>query len=217
MKIIQWIVVPLIVAVLAAIAATLILYQLIALTPGALPMNTQAKPASYTQWLFGGFNSRGVVNGDFGDSVSGKRPAIELVRERLPASLELLIPAVWQSLLFGIPLGILLALLRRWLTAGFLRPFMWLGISTPTFWLALMLILIFAIQNREFPMTGRCDVAGGECPDLQHLTLPLRVLVIHWTCIIALAIRTALLPLLQKTRKVGSKHVIGWMGYSTRV
>jgi ABC-type dipeptide/oligopeptide/nickel transport system permease component/ABC-type antimicrobial peptide transport system permease subunit len=203
MKIIQWIIVPLMVVFLAAIAATLILYQLIALTPSALPMNAQARPASYTEWLFGGFNSRGVVNGDFGNLLSGGRPASELVRERLSASLELFVPTIWQSLLFGIPLGILLALLRRWLTDGFLRPFMWLGISTPTFWLAMMLILIFAVQRGEFPTNGRCNVSGGECADLQHLILPLRTLVIHWTCIIALAIRTALLPLLQKDPKSG--------------
>jgi peptide/nickel transport system permease protein len=205
MKIIQWILLPLLVVLLAAIAATLILYQIIALTPDALPMNAQARPAGYMEWLFGGFSSRGVVNGDFGNSVSGNRPASELVRERLSASLELFIPTIWQSLLFGIPLGILLALLRRRLTDGFLRPFVWLGISTPTFWLALMLILIFAIQRGEFPTSGRCDVSGGECPDLQYLILPLRTLVIHWTCIIALAIRTALLPLLQKDPKRGFK------------
>jgi ABC-type dipeptide/oligopeptide/nickel transport system permease component len=106
MKIIPWIIVPLMVAVLAAIAATLILYQLIALNPSALPMNTQARPATYTEWLFGGLGSRGVVKGDFGNLLSGDRPASELVRERLSASLELFVPTIWQSLLFGIPLGI---------------------------------------------------------------------------------------------------------------
>ncbi|MEO8612196.1 MAG: ABC transporter permease subunit [Chloroflexota bacterium] len=206
MKIIQWVIVPLMIAVLAAIAATLILYQLIALTPSALPMNTQARPASYTEWLFGGYNSRGVVNGDFGTSSYYDRPAYDLVAERLPASLELFVPAVWQSLLFGIPLGILLALLRRRLTDGFLRPFIWLGISTPTFWLALILVWIFAFQWREFPAGGSCNSDGVQCPDIQHLTLPLRTLVIHWTCIIALAIRTALLPLLQKDPRGGFKR-----------
>ncbi|MBZ0287091.1 MAG: ABC transporter permease subunit, partial [Anaerolineae bacterium] len=210
MKIFRWIVVPLMVALFAAIAATYILYQLVALTPSALPMNAQARPTSYTEWLFGSYGSRGVVNGDFGDSLMMKRPAAELVAERLPASLELFIPAVWQSLLFGIPLGILLALLRRWLTDGFLRPFMWLGISIPTFWLALMLILVFAIQRQEFPVGGRCPItlADGCAPAserLEYLVLPLRALVIHWTCIIALTIRTGLMTLLQKELQTALK------------
>lgn len=206
MKILQWIIAPLIMTTLAAIAATFILYQLIALTPSGLPMNTQAKPASYTEWLFGGYGSRGVVNGDFGDSIMQKRPAADLVQASLPASLELFIPTVWQSLLFGILLGILLSVLRRWLTDGFLRPVVWLGIAVPTFWLALMLIIIYAIHNKEFPMSGRCGLTiAGDCPPvserLEYLMLPLRALVIHWTYLVAMAIRTALVPLLQQDTK----------------
>jgi peptide/nickel transport system permease protein len=200
MKLISSFILPLIVAALAAIAATLIIYQLLAAAPGMLPVNAQAKPASYPEWLFGSYGTRGVVNGDYGQSLAQRRPVYELLQERLPASLELFIPAVWQSLLFGIPLGVLLAYLRRRGTDGFLRPLVWLGLSIPTFWLAIQLILIFGVQQRTFPIAGRCPttLSGGCTADIEHLTLPLRTLVIHWTCIVALFIRTALLPFLQQ-------------------
>jgi peptide/nickel transport system permease protein len=207
MKPIQFIIIPLLVVLMAAIAATFLLYQLVSLTPGSLPMNAQAKPASYTEWLFGSYSSRGVVNGDFGDSIMQRRSAYEISQQRLPASLEIFIPAAWQSLVLGILLGSLLALLRNWLTDGFLRPFVWLGVSTPVFWLALMLILIFGIQQREFPVSGRCAVGltDENCPDIEHLILPLRALVFHWTCVIALFIRGELLPFLKKSRVDGFK------------
>ena len=96
-----------------------------------------------------------ALQGDLGRSFVFNEPALQLIYQRMPATLELALGATFLALLIGLPLG---------LYAG-LRPNAWgsrsimagsiLGFSLPTFWVGLMLIMVFAVQLGILPSTGR--------------------------------------------------------------
>ncbi len=96
-----------------------------------------------------------VARGDFGRSFAFDRPALEVVLERLPATLELAGAAIALAIVVGIPAGIVAAT----------RPGTWgdrsvmsvvlLGQSVPTFWLGLLMIRVFAVDLRWLPVSGR--------------------------------------------------------------
>ena len=98
---------------------------------------------------------KGAITGDFGNSLHYRIPAMPLVVERLPATLQLATTALLFAMIIGIPLGLL---------AGFNPGSVWdtlarlvglIGQSVPNFWLALILILVFAVGLGWFPSFGR--------------------------------------------------------------
>ena len=113
---------------------------------------------------------RGTLNGELGNSFVYGRPALQVLLERLPATLELAVLAMTIAVVLGVPLG---------LYAG-LRPESWgaktimagsiLGFSLPTFWVGLLLILVFAVTLGWLPSTGRGDFMTWD--GLRHLILP---------------------------------------------
>lgn len=106
----------------------------------------------------------GAVQGDLGESLKFNQPAFSLVLERFPATIELAVAALVLSILIGIPLGIISAVKRNSLTDTFAMVFSMLGQSIPSFWLGIMLILLFSVHWQIFPPFGR----GG----VSHLVLP---------------------------------------------
>ncbi|HEY1297796.1 MAG TPA: nickel ABC transporter permease [Chloroflexota bacterium] len=105
-----------------------------------------------------------AVRGDFGVSLRSHEPAFGLIMSRMPLTLELAGAALLLSLLIAVPVGILSATRRNTLFDTFAMLGALLGQSMPAFWLGLMLILIFGVELRWFPISG----AG----DIQHLVLP---------------------------------------------
>jgi peptide/nickel transport system permease protein len=102
--------------------------------------------------------------GDFGFSYRQERPVLHIVLERVPATLKLSILAVTVSTVAGLVLGALSAIWRgRWLDR-LLIGFALLGQSVPTFWLAIILIVIFAVNLRLLPASGDAS--------WQHYLLP---------------------------------------------
>ncbi len=106
----------------------------------------------YQQYLV--FLSR-ALQGDLGRSFVFNEPALQLILNRMPATLELAIGATVAALLIGLPLGLYAGLrpdgaLSRGIMAGSI-----LGFSLPTFWVGLMLIMVFAVQLGWLPSTGR--------------------------------------------------------------
>ena len=96
-----------------------------------------------------------IAQGDFGKSFNYRRPALEVVLERLPATMELGGTAVLLALLIALPVGTYAAVLRgRWFDAlG--RAFAFTGQAAPIFWLGIMMILVFAVTLGWFPVGGR--------------------------------------------------------------
>jgi len=122
----------------------------------------------YTQYLsFLG----GIVRGDLGTSLSNYKPVSWLILSVLPYSVILSISAILISIFIGIPIGILSALKRNKLIDYIGRICALLGFSTPSFYLGILLLLLFSLKLDLFPMIG-----GGELDDLgstlHHLVLP---------------------------------------------
>jgi peptide/nickel transport system permease protein len=107
-----------------------------------------------------------VLRGDFGASFYFRVPAMELVLERLPATLELTLAAMTVAVLLGVSLGVAAAAARGSLLDRALMSVATLGRSLPIFWLALLLVLLFAVQLRWLPVSGRDGWASLVLPAL---------------------------------------------------
>ncbi len=152
---------------------------------------------------YGEFVGR-VATGDLGISFRNQRPVVELLAERLPATLELVIVATLLSLSVGIPLGVYCALhpdgrLARAIQTGSL-----IGISMPTFVTGIALILVFAVILRWLPSFGRGDVVriGGWTSGyftrsgLVSLILPSVTLALYQLTLIMRLVRSEMLEVL---------------------
>lgn len=96
-----------------------------------------------------------ILRGDFGTSFVYGRPVLELIFERLPATLEVVFLAMVLGLAFGIPMGIYSGLNRKKPATKLISMVTTIGYSIPNFWQALLFILIFAVWLRVLPATGR--------------------------------------------------------------
>src|SRR5690606_21359127 len=85
---------------------------------------------------------RGILRGDLGQSIQYKRPVLDLIVERIPATLQLTISSLLVGYALGVPLGMFAAIHHRGLFDQFSRVLSVLGIALPSFWLALILIII---------------------------------------------------------------------------
>ncbi len=106
---------------------------------------------------YGRFLAR-TLSGDLGISYRNQRPVTQLIAERLPATLELVIVATVLSLALGIPLGVLCALKPHGIAARLVQALSLVGISTPTFVTGIVLILVFAVSLGWLPSFGRGQV-----------------------------------------------------------
>ncbi|WP_306143284.1 ABC transporter permease [Roseibium sp. MMSF_3412] len=102
---------------------------------------------------------KGAAQGNLGDSFVFGEPALKLILHHMPATLELAFSALFLSVVLGIPLGLFSGLypdnpVSKGIMAGSI-----LGFSLPTFWVGLMLILLFAVELGWLPSTGRGDTA----------------------------------------------------------
>jgi peptide/nickel transport system permease protein len=121
-----------------------------------------------------------AAHGDLGRSFVFHEPALRLILQRMPATLELAVSAVLLSVVFGIPLGLYAGLYPASVTARVIVAGSILGFSLPTFWVGLMLIMVFAVQLGWLPSTGRGATASLfgvqwsflTVDGLKHLLLP---------------------------------------------
>ncbi len=131
---------------------------------------------------------RGAVQGNFGTSLRHSEPAFHLVAERLPATLELAGAALLVALSLAIPAGIVSAVRRNTPLDYATTVMALLGQSMPTFWLGIMLILVFSVQLNLLPSFGRGDLA--------HLVLPAITLGLFTTARIMRLTRSGMLEVL---------------------
>lgn len=119
-------------------------------------------PAQYAVYL------RGMATGDFGRSVLSRRPVLEHIGERLPNTLMLGVVAMFFSVAIGVPVGVYSAVKRDTALDHVARIIAVLGQAVPTFWLGIMLILVFGVWLRWLPPGGK---GGPESFILPALTL----------------------------------------------
>jgi len=130
-----------------------------------------------------------AAQGDFGDSYYWSAPAMELLIDRLPATLELALAGLAFALLLAVPLGVLSAVYRGgWIDNG-AKIFAMLGQAMPGFWVGLLLIVFIAVELRWLPAYGRGTLA--------HLVLP--AIALGWYPVAAMTrtLRSAMLDILE--------------------
>jgi len=106
-------------------------------------------------WLQYAYFLWGALHGDLGRSFVFNEPALRLIAERMPATMELAVTAVLLSIVLGIPLGLYAGLRPNSLFGRSIMAGSILGFSLPSFWVGLMLIMVFAVQLGWLPSTGR--------------------------------------------------------------
>ncbi|QAU33953.1 ABC transporter permease [Janthinobacterium sp. 17J80-10] len=123
---------------------------------------------------------KNALQGDVGRSFVFSAPALGLILERLPATLELALAAILIAIATGIPLGLWAGLRPSGIAAKAIMAASILGVSLPTFWVGLMMIMVFAVQLGWLPASGRgpttllfgVPVSFLTLEGLQHLLLP---------------------------------------------
>lgn len=95
-----------------------------------------------------------LAQGDFGNSLSYKRPALDAVLEALPATLELTLFAMILAVIVAVPLGVIAALNRGSAVDGSIMTVAMAGQSIPSFWLGIMMIMFLGLQLRILPISG---------------------------------------------------------------
>ncbi|MBD8665745.1 MAG: ABC transporter permease [Alphaproteobacteria bacterium] len=135
---------------------------------------------------------QGLAQGNFGDSFVYGRPALGLILERLPATLELAVTALGLALVVGLPLGLYAGLYPNRISSRVIMTGSILGFSLPTFWVGLMLIMVFSVELGWLPTNGRGptrELLGVQWSfltqnGLWHLMLPALNLALFKTSLI---------------------------------
>jgi peptide/nickel transport system permease protein len=158
-----------------------------------------------------------ILHGDFGYSYFFKQPALDLVLERLGPELALIAYAVVLSLLIGMPLAVLAGVRREGIADNLIRGIMVFGISLPSFWIGLVLLLILGIWIPIFPVGG---FGEGLLGHLRSLFLPAATISLGLIPLIIRALRASVIETLQQghvdmarskglpRRRVLSRHVM---------
>jgi peptide/nickel transport system permease protein len=144
----------------------------------------------YTRWL------GDALRGDLGDSIFLNQSVSSSLMERAEPTLMLTFFATIVALSIGLPLGIIAARKRgTWFDAGTMAVAI-VGISMPTFWLGLNLILIFAVKLRWLPVAGYSPLGDGLGESLKYIILPAVTLGIAQAALLARMTRSMMLEVL---------------------
>lgn len=167
--------------------------------------------ARYFIWL------GNMLTGDFGRSFSLNRPVLDEVLDRFSATLVLAGTSFVLCALFGIAAGVVSAARQYGFADKAITFAVLLGISIPSFFLGMMMILLFAVKWRLLPVSGMYAIyGGGDLPDLiNHLIMPALALSVVATGVVARLSRSAMLEVLRqdfirtaRAKGVGERRVI---------
>jgi peptide/nickel transport system permease protein len=147
----------------------------------------------------------GAARGEFGVSYRNKRPVSDLIAERLPATLELVLVAAIFALLAGVPMGVYTALNRHGVISNLLQVISLIGISVPTFVTGILLILVFSVWLNWLPSFGRGEVVQVgwwstgflTLSGLKSLVLPAVMLGLFQVTLIMRLVRAEMLEVLR--------------------
>lgn len=139
-----------------------------------------------------------MLQGDLGASIYGNnQPVSTIILEALPRTLSLAFLSFVIALVIAIPAGILSATRKNSATDTTVSLFAFLGLSMPDFWLAILLIIVFAANLQWLPAIGYEPLSAGFWPWLSHLILPSIAIGTGFSAIIARMIRSSMLEVMQ--------------------
>lgn len=141
-------------------------------------------PIQYAHFVFN------TLRGDLGESITTYEPALDMVLDRLPATLQLAGSAFVLALITAVPMGVIAAYKRGSIVDRLLMGLVLLGQSVPTFWLGMLLIMFFSVRLEILPVSGR----GG----LQHLILPSIALAVWLLALLGRITRSEMLEVLNQ-------------------
>jgi peptide/nickel transport system permease protein len=150
----------------------------------------ESLPVRYAYWM------GGVLTGDLGDSVRTQLPVIDLILQKLPVTLELAVLAMLIALLIGIPAGVVSAVGRGTPWDYVANVFALWGLSTPNFWLGILLILIFSVQLGWLPASGYVSPFEDLRANLAAMIMPAFVLGNAIAAVLMRHTRSAMLQVL---------------------
>ncbi|WP_039961646.1 ABC transporter permease [Brevibacillus sp. BC25] len=134
-----------------------------------------------------------VVTGDLGISITDRVPVADLIMQRLPATVELTIGTFLVAILIAFPAGILAAV-RRGTWIDYTSTFTALGgMSIPSFWLAMMMIIFFAVENQWLPSSGYVPFSENPTQNLMAMILPCLATGLRESAVLMRMLRSSLL------------------------
>lgn len=139
-----------------------------------------------------------VVRGDLGQSILHARPVSTIIKEALPRTAYLALGGMTIALLISFPLGIIAAVKRKSWADYVAQVSALIGLSLPSFWAALMLMLLFGLELHWFPVVGYTSPGRNFAEFLHHLALPAFVMGIEMVGVLTRMTRSTMLDELNK-------------------
>jgi peptide/nickel transport system permease protein len=161
-----------------------------------------------------GYFMRNMLKGDLGESIYYREPVTRLILHRLPVTLFLTAFSTVLALLITIPLGTLAAIKKdRWQDQA-VRGFLLVSLAMPPFWVGLMLLLLFGVKFRIFPVAGYGEGFTGH---LHSLFLPALTLALGISAVLVRSLRNSILDVLSadyvrtaRAKGLGSRTIYTW-------
>lgn len=143
-----------------------------------------------------------ALEGNLGNSFVYGQPALDIVFERLPATMELAVIAMIVSIIVGIPLGIISSIKPNSIVSRIIMFFSLAGISVPVFWTGMILVLVFSVIFGVLPSSGRGEVylftSAFTVDGIKHLIMPVFTLAIFQLALILRLTRTGMMEVLMQ-------------------
>jgi peptide/nickel transport system permease protein len=151
----------------------------------------QSRPVQYIYWV------KGVFTGDLGESMRIKQPVLDLILQKLPVTIQLASMAIAIALLIGVSAGIISAVKKDTIWDYGANIFALWGISTPNFWLGIMLIFLFSVKLGWLPASGYVRLGEDWRASLAATVMPAFVLGNAIAAVLMRHTRSAMLQVLQ--------------------
>jgi peptide/nickel transport system permease protein len=146
----------------------------------------------YWQWV------TALLRGDLGTSIISDEPVAKLILERIPVTISVAAAALLLSLAISLPTGIIAALKHNTYTDYIFMTLVILAVSVPSFWLALLLMMLFSAHLKLLPMMGWVSIFDDFWNGIQYLILPATSLAFILAALVARMTRSSMLEVLRE-------------------